>query len=131
MKPRRLQSATTSSRVGPSAVASASFTRGTVPGGRRRLLRLELELGLVAPGVLDDDRERLADLALHPDRPVGEATLDGGGALTARLQLQRPLRGLRLHLLAVAGHGRAPLEGLALREGDALRRLQRRRLDRL
>src|SRR3954447_18325873 len=114
MKPRRLQSATISSRDGPSAVAS--FTRGTVPAARGRLLRLEAELGLAASGVLDDDHEGLPHLALQRDRAVTEAALDFRGALALGLQLQRPLGGLRLQLLAVTGDLRAALERLALRE---------------
>src|SRR4029079_14451042 len=94
MKPRRLQSATISSRLGPSC--SGVPLMGTEPYLLRRLPLLggDRELRLLAVDVADRDREalqlRFLQAVARPDRAVGEDGANPVDAASLRLQPQRP-----------------------------------------
>src|SRR4051812_38971887 len=100
MKPRRLHSATISSRVGPASVAALSLTGAKLPV-QAALLRPDLELGRLALGVADlelEDQLRVraeARPGLH--RPLGEFRGEGLDRLL-RAQLQRALGVLHRNL---------------------------------
>src|SRR5690349_3922771 len=124
MKPRRLQSATISSRVGPAAVES--FTRGKVPVAPGRLLRLDDLLELVAELVAHDDGENpVGALLPDVDGALREASGHALGAVALDRERKRPLLHLEgLRPLAVHLHA-APALDLALGgEPDALRQRQ-------
>src|ERR1044072_1103908 len=122
MKPRRLHSATISSRLVPASVSGASLMRRTLLGADREFRPLAL-------GVAKRDLEAELRAPVQPLAGLQRAASDLGHELVdglARLELQRPAGVLGLHLLGAADR-RPAVEALARCEGELARELHGRR----